>query len=80
MSDVNVLVDLHCGSTCEEWVTVYPSGRLSYHVENNGHRVLRYGVEASDEDVDLAYIEKYYPHKVAEVKAAIEQVRLKVAP
>ena len=59
---------------------VYPSGRLSYHVESNGPRILRHGVEASDEEIDLAYIEKYYPHKVAEVKAAIERVRLKVVP
>jgi hypothetical protein len=79
MTENSVLVDLHCGSTSEEWVVVYPSGRLSYHVENNGYRVLRYGVEASDEDVDLAYIEKHYPHKAVKVKAAIEQVRLKVA-
>ena len=54
------------------------SGRLQYHIENDGPRVLRHGLEASDEDVDLAYIEKNYPHKLAEVKAAIERVGLKV--
>jgi hypothetical protein len=51
---------------------------MKYHMENDGPRVLRHGLEAFDEDIDLAFIEKEYPHRVVEVKAALERVRLRV--
>jgi hypothetical protein len=71
----STLVDLHHGSTSESWVVVYADGRLTYHIENEGPRVLRHGTEPLDEDVDLAFIRQHYPHRVADVEAALKSLR-----
>jgi hypothetical protein len=47
------LIDVHNGSTSESWLVVYEDGRIQYHVENNGHRALRYGCEGTWNNYDF---------------------------
>jgi hypothetical protein len=42
-------VDVHHGSTSEQWITIHDDGSLFLHTENEGPRILRHGVEARDE-------------------------------
>jgi hypothetical protein len=71
-----VLVDLHQGSQSESWVAVYADGTLEYHCENTGHAFFRHGAQDLDELWTLEQIRHRYPHKLAEVEAALAQLRV----
>jgi hypothetical protein len=50
---MSTLIDVHHGSQSESWIIVEDDGRIILHRENEGHRFLRRGAEATDEEVTL---------------------------
>jgi hypothetical protein len=65
------VIDLSHGSTSESWLVIYADGRINYHVENDGWRAIRRGLEARDEWIDLDYVRNYWPQLLPRVEAAI---------
>ena len=46
-------------SSAESWIYLNDKGEIILHVENDGHRFLRYGAEASDEVVTLEQLKQF---------------------
>jgi len=58
MSEAYRIIDVHNGSTSESWLVIYQDGRIEYHQENNGPRILRHGCEPVDELITMAEAEQ----------------------
>jgi hypothetical protein len=43
-----IIIDVHQCSTSESWLVVYKDGRVRYHIENDGHTLMRRGPEEQD--------------------------------
>jgi hypothetical protein len=76
----SILIDVHAGSTSESWLVVYADGRIKYHVENEGHRVMRYGTEPHDEWIDMDQVaeldQRHHGKQLVEkVQAALKDLR-----
>jgi hypothetical protein len=74
------VIDVHDGSTSEEWLVVYADGRIVLHTENNGPRILRHGVEPHDESITLEDVVKldaqhWNKHLVEKVHAALAEMK-----
>jgi hypothetical protein len=70
MTDFKI-IDIRRGGQTKSWLRIYPSGRIEYHVENDGYRFMRRGPEASDEWIDLDHLKNHWPHLFGEVEAAL---------
>jgi hypothetical protein len=78
------IIDVHDGSTSESWLVVYADGRICYHVESNGPRILRHGVEAHEEWLSLSDVVKldgqhYRRNLVEQVQAALAELTCSAA-
>lgn len=58
----------------ESWVYLNPAGKLMMHVENDGHRYLRRGPEASDTEVTLEEL-RQYPRLYEEANELLTQAK-----
>jgi hypothetical protein len=73
-------IDVHDGSTSEEWLVVFADGRIVHHIESNGPRILRHGCEPHEEVItlaDVAELDARHPNKhlVEQVQAALAKIK-----
>jgi hypothetical protein len=68
------IIDIRCGHQTEEWLVIYPNGRIEHHFELDGYAFLRHGPQARDQWVDLEYVKNYWPHLAAAVEAALAEL------
>src|SRR5262249_28955073 len=72
--DNSRIVTIRRGSQAEEWLTIYPNGRIEHHVENDGHSFLGHGPQARDQWINLEHVRNYWPEVLTEVEAALAEL------
>jgi hypothetical protein len=54
------VIRIRSGGEYELWLVVYGDGRIQEHMENDGHRAMRRGLEPRDTWITMADVERHY--------------------
>jgi hypothetical protein len=73
------IIRIHDGGEYELWLVVYEDGRIQEHMENDGHRVMRRGLEPRDTWITTADVERHYGTTLVQrVQQALAEMALPV--
>ena len=69
------VISLYPGVQAQQWLIVYPSGKIVLHVEFDSYIFLRYGEHPYEVEIKLEEIQKRLPFVAAEVELALQRLR-----